>query len=60
MFAFAALCLSVPYGDQSFRPVHLAGCAVAAGLLLPAAVWPQYYPALYIPVFAVAGSRTSW
>src|SRR5262245_64149742 len=29
MFAFAALCLSVPYGDHSFRPVHLAGCAVA-------------------------------
>jgi hypothetical protein len=27
LFAFAALCLSVPYGDRTFRPVHLAGCA---------------------------------
>jgi hypothetical protein len=55
MFAFAALCLSVPYGDRSFRPVHLAGCAVASGLLMPAAVWLQYHPMLYVPVFAVAG-----
>src|SRR5262245_45030035 len=55
MFAFAALCLSVPYGDHSFRPVHLAGCAVVSGLLMPATVWLQYHPALYVPVCAVAG-----
>jgi Fusaric acid resistance protein-like len=55
MFAFAALCLSVPYGDRSFRPVHLAGCAVASGLLMPSVVWLQSHPALYIPVLAVAG-----
>jgi hypothetical protein len=55
MFAFAALCLSVPYGDRSFRPVHLAGCAAVSGLLMPAAVWLQYYPTLYVAVLAVAG-----
>jgi hypothetical protein len=26
MFASAALCLSVPYGNRSFRRAHLAGC----------------------------------
>jgi NAD(P)H-dependent flavin oxidoreductase YrpB (nitropropane dioxygenase family) len=31
IFAFAARCLSVPYGDWSFRPAHLAGCALASG-----------------------------
>jgi hypothetical protein len=55
MFAFAALCLSALYGDRSFRPAHLAGCAVASGLLMPAAVWLQAHPALYVPIFAVAG-----
>jgi hypothetical protein len=55
MFAFAALCLSVPYSDLGFRPVHLAGCALVSGLLLPAAVWLQYHSALYIPIFATAG-----
>jgi hypothetical protein len=55
MVAFAALCLSVPCGDRSFRPVHLAGCAVVSGLLLPAAVWRQSHPALYVPVVAAAG-----
>jgi Fusaric acid resistance protein-like len=55
MFAFAALCLSVPYNDRSFRPVHLAGCAAVSGLFMLAAVWLQYYPTLYIPVLAVAG-----
>jgi hypothetical protein len=55
MFAFAALCLSVPYGDRSFRPVHLAGCALISGLLVPAAVWLQYHPRLYVPVLAVVG-----
>ena len=55
MFAFAALCLSVPYGDRTFRPVHLAGCALASGLLIPAAVWLQYHPTLYLPILALAG-----
>jgi Fusaric acid resistance protein-like len=55
MFAFAALCLSVPYADRTFRPVHLAGCAVASGLLMPAAVWLQYHPILYVPTLALAG-----
>jgi hypothetical protein len=55
MFAFAALCLSVPYSDRSFRLAHLAGCALVSALLMPAAVWLQYHPALYIPIFALAG-----
>jgi hypothetical protein len=55
IWAFAALCLSVPYGDRTFRSVHLAGCAVTSGLLMPAAVWAQYHPLLYVPVLAVAG-----
>jgi hypothetical protein len=53
--AFAALCLSVPYDDRTFRPVHLAGSALASGLLMPATVWLQYHPLLYVPVLAVAG-----
>jgi hypothetical protein len=55
LFAFAALCLSVPYGDRAFRPVHLAGCALASGLFMPAAVWLQDHPALYVPLLAMAG-----
>jgi hypothetical protein len=55
MFAFAALCLSVPYGDRNFRPIHLAGCALVSALLMPATVWLQYYPKLYVPFIALAG-----
>ena len=55
MFAFAALCLSVPYGDRNFRSIHLAGCALASALLMPANVWLQYYPKLYVPFIALAG-----
>jgi hypothetical protein len=55
LFAFAALCLSVPYGDRTFQPVHLAGCAAASGLLMPATVWLQYHPVLYVPILAIAG-----
>jgi hypothetical protein len=55
IFAFAARCLSVPYGDWSFRPAHLAGCALASGLLIPAVVWLQYHPVLYVPILTLAG-----
>jgi len=55
MLAFAALCLSVPYGDRSFRPAHLAGCSLVAVLLTPATVWLQHYPKLYVPFIALAG-----
>ena len=55
MFAFAALCLSVPYGDRSFRPAHLAGCSLVAALLTPATVWLQHYPKLYVLFIALAG-----
>ena len=53
MFAFAALCLSALYGDRSFRPAHLAGCAVASGLLMPAAVWLQSHPAGVVNLLSV-------
>ena len=53
--AFAALCLSVPYGDRSFRPAHLAGCSLVAALLTPATVWLQHYPKLYVLFIALAG-----
>lgn len=55
MFAFAALCLSVPYGDLSFNPAHLAGCALVSALLMPAVFWLQFYPKLYVPFLALAG-----
>jgi hypothetical protein len=54
MFAFAALCLSVPYGDHGFRPVHLAGCGLVCILLLPAGFWLQFYPTLYVLCIALA------
>jgi hypothetical protein len=55
MFAFAALCLSVPYGDHDFRPVDLTGCALVCIVLMPAVFWLQSYPTLYVPFFALAG-----
>jgi Fusaric acid resistance protein family len=55
MFAFAALCLSVPYGDHNFRPVDLVGCALVSILLMPAVFWLQSYPMLYVRFLALAG-----
>jgi Fusaric acid resistance protein-like len=55
MFAFAALCLSVPYDDHDFRPLDLVGCALVSILLMPAVFWLQFYPVLYVPFLALAG-----
>ena len=53
--AFAALCLSVPYNDPTFRPRHLAGAAVASAVLMPIFPWLHRRPALYVVVLAAAG-----
>jgi Fusaric acid resistance protein-like len=55
MVAFAALCLSVPYGDHNFRPVNLVGCALVSVLLMPAVFWLQSYPMLYVLFLALGG-----
>src|SRR5262245_53722405 len=54
MFAFATLCLSVPYGDRGFRPVHLAGCGLVCIPLLPVVFWLQFYPGLYVLCISLA------
>ena len=60
LLAFAALCLSVPYGDRSFRPAHLAGCSLVAALLTPATVWLQHYPKLYVLFMLWPELSTRW
>ena len=43
-FAFAALCLSVPYGDKNFRPAHLLCLApLARSALAPLAAFALHY-----------------
>jgi hypothetical protein len=49
-FAFAALCLSVAYGDAGFTPRHLAIMAAFATLLLPGATWIEARPLVCVPV----------
>jgi hypothetical protein len=55
-FAFAALCLSVAYNDQSFRPIHLVSMAGAAAGLMPVAVWLHEHAVLYVLGFALVGA----
>jgi Fusaric acid resistance protein-like len=55
-FAFAALCLSVAYNDQSFRPIHLVCMASAAAGLMPVAVWLHEHAVLYVLGFALLGA----
>ncbi|HEY2423763.1 MAG TPA: FUSC family protein [Chthoniobacterales bacterium] len=55
-FAFAALCLSVPYNDQTFRPIHLFGMAASAGFLLPLVVSLQGHVVSYLVGFAFMGA----
>jgi hypothetical protein len=55
-FAFAALCLSVPYGDQNFRPAHLLCLAPLAAVFMVLAVWLQRHPILYVLVIALVGA----
>jgi Fusaric acid resistance protein-like len=55
-FAFAALCLSVAYNDQSFRPIHLVSMAGAAAGLMPVGVWLHEQAVLYVLGFALIGA----
>jgi len=55
-FAFAALCLSVAYNDQTFRSIHLVSVAGAAAGLMPVAVWLHEYALLYALGFALIGA----
>src|SRR5262249_51474957 len=57
---FAALCLSVPYGDVSFRAHHLVAAAAASGLVMPVFVWLHRHQALYVVALGVAGGAPAW
>jgi len=57
-FAFAALCLSVPYGDQAFRPAHLVGSALASALLMPILPWLHHRPVVSRPSPSICRIRT--
>ncbi|HUC18200.1 MAG TPA: FUSC family protein [Acetobacteraceae bacterium] len=48
-FAFAALCLSVPYGDAKARPRHIAAMALLAAVLLPGTTWLEARPLACVP-----------
>jgi hypothetical protein len=54
-FAFAALCLSVAYNDESFRPIHLVGMALVAAGLMPVAVWSHEQAISYVVGCALIG-----
>ena len=58
-FAFAALCLSVAYNDESFRRIHLVGMAAVAAGLMPVAVWLHEQPVSYVVGFALIGAATA-
>jgi hypothetical protein len=54
-FAFPALCLSVPYSnDSGLRPLHMAVMAVLAAILLPGATWLEAHPFPCVPVIMAA------
>jgi len=48
-FAFAALCLSVPYDDTKVRPRHIVVMALLAAALLPGATWLEAHPISCVP-----------
>ncbi|MBS0559121.1 MAG: FUSC family protein [Proteobacteria bacterium] len=48
-FAFAALCLSVTYGDKALRPRHLAALAFIAAAALPGMTWLEAHPLPCVP-----------